>query len=73
MDRDFGHAFIPRIGEENYKAVDRWRYRYDSALSESRSCDPQVGHRLGGGEPCSLCILTIQMPPGTSARAPARC
>ena len=23
MDLDFGHGFIPRIGEENYKAVDR--------------------------------------------------
>ncbi|MBL8777549.1 MAG: hypothetical protein JNK12_16525 [Acidimicrobiales bacterium] len=23
MDPDFGHGFIPRIGEENYKAVDR--------------------------------------------------
>ncbi len=21
MDLDFGHGFIPRIGEENYKAV----------------------------------------------------
>lgn len=23
MDLDFGHGFVPRIGEENYKAVDR--------------------------------------------------
>jgi hypothetical protein len=23
VDLDFGHGFIPRIGEENYKAVDR--------------------------------------------------
>lgn len=23
MDLDLGHGFIPRIGEENYKAVDR--------------------------------------------------
>lgn len=23
MDLDFGHGFIPRIGEENYKAIDR--------------------------------------------------
>lgn len=23
MDLDFGHGFIPRIGEQNYKAVDR--------------------------------------------------
>lgn len=23
MDLDFGHGFIPRVGEENYKAVDR--------------------------------------------------
>jgi hypothetical protein len=23
LDLDFGHGFIPRIGEENYKAVDR--------------------------------------------------
>ncbi|HZJ28245.1 MAG TPA: hypothetical protein VFF40_14735 [Acidimicrobiia bacterium] len=22
MDLDFGHGFVPRIGEENYKAVD---------------------------------------------------
>ena len=23
MDLDFGHGFIPRVGGENYKAVDR--------------------------------------------------
>jgi hypothetical protein len=23
VDLDFGHGFLPRIGEENYKAVDR--------------------------------------------------
>ncbi|MCC6225319.1 MAG: hypothetical protein IT195_02790 [Microthrixaceae bacterium] len=53
MDLDFGHGFIPRIGEENYKAVDRcvgpadlfssaldlpWALADGAWLSRSRSC-----------------------------------